>query len=102
MSVEDLRWAIGIAVSAWLGMAGIIVGAFRSLSGKMDRNDRDVRISVKEGNDALHERVNRVRDEYVRRADLDDRLKHLQETQTEMRADIKAIRDTLASPRGRN
>lgn len=87
MSVEDLRWAIGIAVTAWLGMAGIIIGVFRSMSGKIDKV-----------NDALHERVNRVRDEYVRRVDLDDRLKHLQETQAEMRGDIKAIRDALATP----
>lgn len=87
MSSEDLRWLIGIGVSAVLALAGIFIGIFRSLSA-----------SQKDGDDKLHERINRVKDEYVRRVDLDQRLQHFEATQAEIRTDIKAIRDALRAP----
>lgn len=89
--MEDLRWMIGIGVSAALALAGIFIGVFRSLSA-----------SQKEGDDKLHERINRVKDEYVRRVDLDARFAHLERQQEEMRTDIKAIRDAVARPSHRS
>jgi hypothetical protein len=90
---EELRWLFGVAVTTVVAIATIVIGAFRSLSGRMDRNDGELRHAIKVGDDGLHERINRVKDEYVRRVDLDQRLQHFQEIQAEIRTDIKAIRD---------
>jgi len=38
---------------------------------------------------ALHERVNRVRDEYVRRIDLDSRLAHVDKSLEKLGSDVK-------------
>lgn len=95
---DELRWALGLALSAVLTLGAMLVGAFRALSGKMDRRDDTMRAAIKEGDDALHERVNQVRDDYVRRVDLDQRLAHFETTQAEIRIDIKAIREVLSRP----
>lgn len=68
---EDIRWLIGLA--ATFGLA--LIAAFRSLSATM-----------KAGDDALHERINRTRDDYVRRVDLDGHINQL-------RGDMKELRD---------
>lgn len=81
---EELRWLVGVAVTQVGVVAGILIVAFRSLSQ-----------ARAEGDDKLHERINRVKDEYVRRVDLDQRLTHFERQQEEMRTDIKAIRDAV-------
>lgn len=53
---DDLKWLIGLGAS--FGLA--LIGAFKSLSK-----------SINDGDDALHERINRTHDDYVRRVDLD-------------------------------
>ncbi|ASV84074.1 hypothetical protein CES85_4866 [Ochrobactrum quorumnocens] len=60
----------------WLTVA--LIATFRSLSA-----------SIKAGDDQLHERVNRVRDEYVRRVDLDDHIKQLRVGMKEMRDETR-------------
>lgn len=60
---------VGIAVSVLVAIAGMLIAAFRTLSAKIDKGNGDMAKSIKDGDYALHERVNRVRDEYVRRVD---------------------------------
>ena len=57
---------------------GSLLTAFRSLSA-----------SIKTGDDRLHERVNRVRDEYVRRVDLDDLVAQLRDSVRELRDETR-------------
>lgn len=50
---------------------------------------------ISEGDDKLHDRVNRVRDEYVRRTDLDSHLQRLDKNVDDLRADIKQSRTEM-------
>ncbi|KAA9370912.1 hypothetical protein [Ochrobactrum quorumnocens] len=75
---EDIKWLIGLAVSLGGTFTVALIATFRSLSA-----------SIKAGDDQLHERVNRVRDEYVRRVDLDDHVKQLRVGMKEMRDETR-------------
>lgn len=71
---DDIKWLIGIAVT--FGLA--LIAAFRSLSS-----------SMKAGDDALHERINRTRDDYVRRVDLDGHVSQLREGMKELKDETR-------------
>ncbi len=101
MTIGELQWLIGIASTFILAVAGIAIGAFRAVSNRIDRAVEQMRVSVKEGDEQLHERVNRLRqdvsDNYVRRVDMESHMKRLDETLKEMRDDQKSIIRSLAS-----
>lgn len=69
---------IGTAITLCLFFGGALLTAFRSLSA-----------SIKSGDDQLHDRVNRVRDEYVKRVDLDDHVRQLREGMKERRDETR-------------
>ncbi|MDT6938564.1 hypothetical protein RI570_00110 [Brucella pseudogrignonensis] len=71
---DDIKWLIGIAVT--FGLA--LIAAFRSLSA-----------SMKAGDDALHERINRTRDDYVRRVDLDGHVSQLRDGMKELKDETR-------------
>lgn len=71
----------GQEVIALLGVAGTIIGIVIAIIG-LYRATAD---KIQKGDDALHERVNRVRDEYVRRVDLDSHLQRLDQNLKELR-----------------
>jgi hypothetical protein len=100
MTVSELQWLIGISLTFVLAIGGIAIGAFRAVSNRIDRAVEQMRTSVKDGDDRLHERINRMRqdvsDNYVRRADLDSHMKRMDDTLKEMRDDQKAIIRSLA------
>lgn len=100
MTVAELQWLVGIAVSAVIAVAGIAIGAFRAMSGRLESAMGRVEKAVKDGDDHLHERVNRLRqdvsDNYVRRVDLDGHLQRIDETLREVRSDQKEIIKQLA------
>lgn len=97
MTVSDLQWLIGTAIGVVLTVAGIAIGALRAVNIRLD----NVVEQIKAGDDQLHERVNRVRDDmangYVRRVDLDSHMKRTDDTLKEMRDDQKAIMRSLAT-----
>lgn len=74
MQIAELQWLVGVAVTVVVAIGGIAIGAFRAMSNRLDAVAKDMRASIKDGDDALHERINRVRDDYVRRVDLDGHL----------------------------
>ncbi|WP_313194589.1 hypothetical protein [Shinella zoogloeoides] len=94
--MSDLQWLIGTAVGVVLAVAGIAITALRAVNTRLD----NVVEQIKAGDDQLHERVNRVRDDmangYVRRVDLDSHMKRTDDTLKEMRDDQKAIMRSLA------
>ena len=100
MTVSELQWLVGIAVSAVIAVAGIAIGAFRAMSGRLESAMGRVEKAVKDGDDHLHERVNRLRqdvsDNYVRRVDLDGHLKRIDDTLKEVRDDQKKMIEQLA------
>jgi septal ring factor EnvC (AmiA/AmiB activator) len=97
MTVSDLQWLIGTAIGVVLAVVGIAVAALRAVNARLD----NVIEQIKAGDDQLHERVNRVRDDmangYVRRVDLDSHMKRTDDTLKEMRDDQKAIMRSLAT-----
>lgn len=101
MTVDELQWLIGIGLTFVLAVGGIAIGAFRAMSNKLDRVASDLAKNVKAGDDQLHERVNRLRQDmsenYVRRADLDSHMKRLDDTLKEVRDDQKQIIRQIAA-----
>lgn len=97
MTVSDLQWLVGTAIGVVLTVAGIAITALRAVNSRLD----NVVEQIKAGDDQLHERVNRVRDDmtngYVRRVDLDSHMKRTDDTLKEMRDDQKTIMRSLAT-----
>jgi low affinity Fe/Cu permease len=75
---SETQWLIGLAVTIIVAFGTVLITAFRSLT-----NSREV------GDSQLHERINRVRDEYVRRVDLDSHLHRLDEAVKELRDETR-------------
>lgn len=78
MTDEVLRWMIGTQITVSLAIIGALLAAFYRLSD-----------AIKKGDDALHERVNDVRDQYARRSDLDGHMTRIDGSMRDMRADMK-------------
>jgi len=75
---DDLKWIIGISASMIVSFIIALIAAFRSLSEKINAGDTQ-----------LHERVNRVKDDYVRRIDLDGHVNQLREGMKELKDETR-------------
>ena len=75
---DDIKWLIGTSITLCIFFGGVLIAAFRSLSA-----------SMKSGDDALHERINRTRDDYVRRVDLDGHVSQLREGMKELKDETR-------------
>lgn len=82
MSDDQLRWIVGISITVAIFATGTLIAAFRALASRIDTAKDD----AKKGDDTLHDRVNRVRDEYVKRVDLDGHM-------ARMETNVKELRD---------
>jgi septal ring factor EnvC (AmiA/AmiB activator) len=90
---EDLKWAIGIAVTLTLGWGTILVGAFWRLVSMI----RHVEDEVGNNSKDLHARINRVREDTVQKSDLDAHLNRLLNDMREIRDEHRQSRkDTNA------
>jgi hypothetical protein len=78
MMEADLRWFIGIAVSVALTLVGAIITAFRNLAGRISTGDRE-----------LHNRIDDVKEKYVRRDDLDGHIGRLDQNVREIREEMR-------------
>jgi hypothetical protein len=92
MGDDFWKWLIGILGTDILGL----VGTGKYLQGNINVNAK----AVREGDDALHERVNRVRDElardFVRKSDIDAHLSRIDENWRDLRSEMKdAQKDTI-------
>ncbi|WP_414832175.1 hypothetical protein [Afifella sp. YEN Y35] len=97
---EELMWLVGALVSVVSLIGGAIVRD-RYQSDKVSTSERRLSDQMKDGDDRLHERINRVRDElsenYVRRPDLEGHLARLDSQLQELRSDGKAQSREMAS-----
>lgn len=50
---------------------------------------RSLAVSIKADDDALHERINRTRDDYVRRGDFDGRVNQLHDGMKELKKEAR-------------
>lgn len=101
MTTGELQWLVGIALTFVLAVGGFAFGAFRSVGNRIDGAVKELSKAIKEGDDQLHDRISRTRDDmsngYVRRVDLDSHMKRTDDTLKEMRDDQKAIMRSLAA-----
>lgn len=78
MTATDLQWLVGISLTVFVALASIMIGASRNLGNKMSK-------SVAE----LHARIDHVKDNYVRRDDLDRHLERIDGNVNELRREIR-------------
>lgn len=71
---EDIKWVVGLGFS-FVSMA---TAAFFNLSAR-----------IKSGDEALHARINKVRDDYVRREDLNGHINRLERNVDDLRNEIR-------------
>lgn len=70
----DLKWVIGLGVSLCVFVATTLIATFRTLSAKIAKT---------------HERIDDVKDKYVRRDDLDGHLTRIDRTVHEIREEMR-------------
>ncbi|MGN8022136.1 hypothetical protein ACTJJ7_15640 [Phyllobacterium sp. 22229] len=78
MMDKDIQWLIGISAGLFTFLGGTIIAAFRSLTASREAGDN-----------ALHDRINRVRDEYVRRVDHDGQQSRTDDAIKELRDEMR-------------
>lgn len=78
---DDIKWLMGLSVTILLAFGGVLFTAFRNLTGKIERGD-----------DALHDRISQVKEDYVRRVDLDSHLGRLDKNVDDLRGEIRQSR----------
>lgn len=94
--MELWQWIITTGISTAVAFAAIfggLVARDRALTAMIANGDDSARKEFKAATDALHERVNRTRDEmsekYVRRADLDAHMNRIESSIRDVREDLK-------------
>lgn len=94
--MELWQWIITTIVStvaAFIAIVGALIARDRALTAMVNNGDDGIRKEFKAATDALHERVNRTRDEmsekYVRRADLDAHMNRIESSIRDVREDLK-------------
>lgn len=86
---EDIKWLIGISVTIFLFWASMLGGVFWRIMATIKR----VEDQVKEGDNALHARVNRLREDTVSKSDLSALGNDLREGMREMRQEHRKSSD---------
>ena len=81
---EDLKWIVTVALGVITVIGGLLMRD-RHMLATIRKGDEDAIRHAQEGDDRLHERVNRVRDEYVRRDDHDRAYDALRELLVDIR-----------------
>lgn len=99
MTADELKWLVGQFVT----IGGAFLATIGGLRKAISNGDEKLADKMSKGDDALHERVNRVRDEYVKRVDHDAALTRIDLTLRELRDEQKEMnRQVLAAlPRPR-
>lgn len=77
---ENLKWLIGIAALMTVSFIIALIGSDKSISA-----------SIKAWDDALHKRINRTRDDYVRRVDLAGHVNQLRHGLKELKDETREI-----------
>lgn len=87
---ETTKWLIGALFGLFSGVAAY---------------SKHVAAQIKDGDDELHHRVNQIRDEYVKRVDLDAHMNRvesrLRDTREELREDIRGVKEEIKGANSR-
>ena len=80
--------------SAWVALAALTFAVILSLAGMaawLLTKIESVREASHQKSDDLHERINNIKDSYVRRDDLDSHLKPIKDMLHELHNDLKRL-----------
>lgn len=94
--ISNKNWGRAMEVPTWLFSTLIGVGGFLvALIGGVIVRDRQIFRSMRAGDDRLHERINEVRDQYVRRSDLDSHIVRLDQSMDRVSTELREHRKEL-------
>lgn len=82
--MSEWQWLIGISLTVLVPTAGMLAAAYYRLSDHQRAGHRE-----------LHRRIDTMRDEYVKRTDLDSHLARLERQQQDMRAEAREFRNEM-------
>ena len=82
------------------GLAAVVIGGViardRQITNIIHKNHEEIIAAISDGDDKLHERINRTRDDmsnmYVKRADLDGHLQRIENSVASMRQEMREER----------
>lgn len=74
----ELMWVVGLSVTVALALVSAIIAAFRTLAGR-----------VQSGDQKLSDRIDKIKDDYVRRDDLRDHIDRIEQNLQNVRADMQ-------------
>lgn len=77
MTTGDVSWILGALMTLVTVIGGIIA------------RDRQLARMIQDGDEKLHDRINRVREDMVHRSDLDSHIQRLDKSVGELRSDVK-------------
>lgn len=84
-----MKWLLGLGVSLCVTFATALIAAFRNLANRVSLGDRD-----------LHQKIDQVKDRYVRRDDLDGHLdrvdRNVREIKDEIRENHRQVLEALS------
>lgn len=92
-----VEWSVVIGFAGILiTVVGAVIARDRAITNMIHRNHDAALKESNDGDDKLHERINRTRDEmhdqFVRRTDLDGHLQRIEKGVTELRAEMQQER----------
>lgn len=92
-----VEWSVVIGFAGIIiAIVGAVIARDRAITNMIHRNHEAALKESNDGDDKLHERINRTRDEmhdqFVRRTDLDGHLQRIEKGVTELRAEMQQER----------
>jgi chromosome segregation ATPase len=94
----DIQWLVGTIIATVVAL-GSFIARDRALMQMITAGDKSGNEAVKSGDDALHERINRLRDDlsenYVQRRDLDQHMARIDNNLRDLRDELKDNTKTM-------
>lgn len=92
-----------VEISVLIGLCGIavvviggVIARDRQITNMIHKNHEELNAAIGDGDEKLHERINRTRDDmsnlYVKRTDLDGHLQRIEKSVTDMRQEMREER----------
>ena len=82
---DDVKWLVGLSLT----VVGMFVTALWHIGNRIKDVENRTTTAIKDGDDVLHGRINRVREEYVRRIDLDGHIQRLDKNVEDLRREMR-------------
>ena len=84
----DIQWAIGLFVALFSALITTLIASFRNLAGRIMAVDREgAKRSLDMGKD-LNEKIDAVKEKYVRRDDMDAHLRRIDQALSEVKTEL--------------